>query len=336
MYVLVGSLLLCSCGILPTEEEFDRAPMVKEYEGNDYNKYTVTRGDMVQKENIDARYQGTSKEDVYGEGSGGRVKEVNVKKGQKVEIGDVLVKNYLPDQEKIIEDSKNQIEALELQIRQAKEMKAAELEKLEKTGGNKEQKENVRSQYDSQIVNCQSSLKLARLDLEAAEEEIEINETTSDIDGTVTFVDHSFDGGYAGSEDVLVTVQGKKRNRFRAKTKYAGSFAENQKTILTVAGHQYQVRVKRGSEKNVVYFYPATALSLEDGIVGSVELVLKEKKDVLFVPASLVYDMGDKKIVYMEGENGVKSIREVKVGEQIDNFIEITEGLEENQQIITS
>ena len=73
--ILVASCMLCSCGLLPTEEEFDTAPVVKEYEGNNYNKYTVVRGDMVQKESIAATYQGTTRVEVVGEGIGVQIKK---------------------------------------------------------------------------------------------------------------------------------------------------------------------------------------------------------------------------------------------------------------------
>ena len=65
-------------------------------------------------------------------------------------------------------------------------------------------------------------------------------------------------------------------------------------------------------------------------------MILKEKKNVLYLPAALVYDMGDKKIVYVEGENGIKTIREVTIGERMGNMLEITNGLKENEQIITN
>ena len=66
------------------------------------------------------------------------------------------------------------------------------------------------------------------------------------------------------------------------------------------------------------------------------DLILKEKKDVLSLPLALVYDMGGKKVVYMEGKNGVKETREVTLGETINNMVEVTGGLQENEQIITN
>ena len=333
--ILSVSLCMSSCGILPAEEEFDLAPVVKEYEGNNYSKYTVTRGDMVQKDSIDASYQGTVKYEVLGEGTATRIKKIRVKKGQKVEVGDVLVENYVADQERVIKDTNRQIESLELQIKQAKELRERELAKLKKIGGSKKQKEAVRVQYDSQIKNCESTLKLARLDLKSAKEEIEANYTTSDLDGTVTKVDTSFNGGYAEPEDVLVVVQGKKRNRFKAKTEYASRLKDGQEVTLTVLGQQYKT-VKKTSDKKIVYFYPKTELTFKNGVVGSLELILKVKKNVLYLPAAMVFDMGSKKIVYIEAKNGVRETREVTLGERIDNLVEITGGLKENEQVITN
>lgn len=55
----IAACMMCGCGILPTEEEFDAAPLVKEYSDENVGKYTVTRGDMIQSESIAVRYEGT-------------------------------------------------------------------------------------------------------------------------------------------------------------------------------------------------------------------------------------------------------------------------------------
>lgn len=333
-YLLIGCVL-SGCGILPTEEEFDAAPVVKEYEGNNYNKYTVTRGDMVQKESISVTYQGTKEMEITGTDDGGQIKKVCVQKGQQVKAGTVLVQEYLEETEDQRKEDKRQIASLQLQIKQAQEMKKRELEQLAKTGGTKEEKENVRFQYDAQIKNCQSSMQLTQLDMKEAQETIDAAVITSEVAGTVVLADHSFDGGYANSNNVLVKVQGKRKNRFSCKTKYANQYQAGQEVVVTVAGRQYKTTVKKESS-NQLYLYPKTSASIKNGAVGTVDLILKEKKNVLFLPSSLIYDMGGKKIVYMEGKNGVKETREVTLGETIDNMIEITGGLEENEQVITN
>lgn len=332
---LMTSCLLNGCGILPTEEEFDAAPMVKEYESSNTGKYTVVRGDMVERESLVASYQGTVKKEITGMEGGSRIKKICVSKGQKVKKGSVLIEEYLDEEEEALKSDQRQIDTLKLQIRQAKQMKKRELEQLSRTGGSKEEKENVKTQYDAQIKNCESSLSLTRLDMQELQETIKGASIVSEIAGTVTFVDRSFNGGYANQENILVTVQGTKKNRFRCETEYAGRFRDGQEVIVTVLGQQIKTTVKKG-KKNVVYLYPRKTLSLKNGVPGTVDLILKEKKDVIYLPQALIYDMGGKKVVYVEGKNGVKETQEVTTGEKIQNQIEITSGLKENDQILTN
>ena len=75
---------------------------------------------------------------------------------------------------------------------------------------------------------------------------------------------------------------------------------------------------------------------MKNAVTGTVDLVLKEKKNVLYVPSAIFFDIVIKKVVYIEGKEGVKEKREVSTGEQIQNEIEITGGLKENEQILTN
>ena len=76
-------------------------------------------------------------------------------------------------------------------------MRQRELEQLNRTGGSKEEKENVKTQYDAQIKNCRSSLELAKLDIQSLEETIREASLKAPISGSVIFVDNSLEGGYA-------------------------------------------------------------------------------------------------------------------------------------------
>ncbi len=327
--------MLNGCGLLPTEEEFDTAPVVKEYEGSTTSKYTVVKGDMVQTESIGVSYQGTRKVELKGTEGGSRIKKICVTRGQKVKKGDVLVEEYLDEEEEALKSDKRQIENLELQISQAQQMKKRELEQLDRTGGSKEEKENVKTQYDAQIKNCESSLQLVRLDIKELQETIRGASIVAEISGKVTFVDKSFEGAYANEENILVTIQGAKKNRFRGQTEYVDHFTNGQEVIVTVLGQQYKTTVKK-DKGETIYFYPKTELSLKNAASGTVDLILKEKKNVLYLPTALIFDMGGKKVVYIEGKNGVKETREVTTGVQIQNEIEITGGLKENEQILTN
>ncbi len=336
----VGAAFICcsltSCGLLPTEEEFDAAPVLKEYEGNNYNKVTVTRGDLVQTEDISGKYKGTVKEEILPDGVG-VIKKIYVKKGSRVREGDRILQYELPSSEKALRTAENSIEKTTLQIRQARELMALEVAKLQKTGGSKKEIENVRNQYNQQIKSYESSLELTRLDAKIAKEEIQDEEVVASVSGVVTFADGGAEGTYGSTEEPVVKIEGATKNRFEATSKYASHCKDGDVVTILVNAQEYKAEIKKDKDSDdTVYFYPKSKLNVEDGAVCTYKVVLKEKRDVLYLPSSIVYTMGDKHVVYYEDENGLKSTKEVTVGDNVNNFVEITGGLAENEQVIAN
>ena len=263
------SMCLTGCGILPTEEEFDAAPVVKEYEGASFNKVAVTRGTLAKTEEISGKYKGTVKEDIEPDGAS-VIKKIYVKKGDRVKAGDVIMQYELPGSEKTLKESNEKIAKAELQIKQAKELMTLEVEKQKKTGGGKSGIENAKNQYEQQIKALESSLELLKMDAKIAKEEIKEEQITASVNGVVTYVD----------------------------SKYASHCKEGDTVTIEVKGQEYKATIKRDKEStDSVYFYPKTKLNMEDGTVCSYQVVLKERKDILYLPSSIVYSMGDKHVV---------------------------------------
>lgn len=330
------ALCLTGCGILPTEEEFDAAPVLKEYEGASFNKVTVTRGTLEKTEEISGKYKGTVKEDIEPDGAS-VIKKIYVKKGDRVKAGDVVMQYELPGSEKTLKESNEKIEKTKLQITQARELMKLEVEKQKKIGGGSKEIANARNQYEQQIKALESSLELLKMDAKIAKEEIEEEQITASVNGVVTYVDSKAEGTYGTEGEAAIKIEGKKKNRFEANNKYASHCKEGDIVTIEVRGQEYKATVKKDPEStDSVYFYPRSKLNLEDGTVCSYQVILKEKKDILYLPSSIVYSMGDKHVVYYEDANGLKSTKEVSIGETIDNFVEITAGLEENEQVIAN
>lgn len=330
------ALCLTGCGILPTEEEFDAAPVLKEYEGASFNKVTVTRGTLEKTEEISGKYKGTVKEDIEPDGAS-VIKKIYVKKGDRVKAGDVVMQYELPGSEKTLKESNEKIEKTKLQITQARELMKLEVEKQKKIGGGSKEIANARNQYEQQIKALESSLELLKMDAQIAKEEIEEEQITASVNGVVTYVDSKAEGTYGTEGEAAIKIEGKKKNRFEANSKYASHCKEGDIVTIEVRGQEYKATVKKDPEStDSVYFYPRSKLNLEDGTVCSYQVILKEKKDILYLPSSIVYSMGDKHVVYYEDANGLKSTKEVSIGETIDNFVEITAGLEENEQVIAN
>ncbi len=335
---MVGVVCLgvTSCGVLPTEEEFDAAPMVKEYEGADFNKVTVTRGTLQKTQEINGKYKGTVREEILADGVG-VIKKINVRKGQRVSAGDVVMEYYIPGSEKALAKAENEIEKIQLQIKHAKELMALEAQKARDTGGSEKDVKNAKNQYEQQIRAMESNLKLLRMDVTIAKEEIDEGKVRASVSGRVKFVAKDAVDTYGDLENPTIIIEGKAKNRFEANSEYASHCKDGDVVSVDIRGQEYKATVKKDKEStDSVYFYPNARLNLEDGTVCSYKVILKEKKDILYIPSSIVYTMGDKHVVYYEDANGLKSTKEVTVGETIDNFIEITGGLEENEQVIAN
>jgi HlyD family secretion protein len=71
------------------------------------------------------------------------------------------------------------------------------------------------------------------------------------------------------------------------------------------------------------------------GLTASATITIDEKSDVIVVPLRAVHRQGREQVVDIVGEDGkVGSPQPVKTGVQNDQFVEITDGLQEGQQIM--
>jgi HlyD family secretion protein len=73
---------------------------------------------------------------------------------------------------------------------------------------------------------------------------------------------------------------------------------------------------------------------LPAGLTASANIVIDEKNDVVVVPLRAVRRQGREQVVEVVGEDGKSTNRAVRTGVQNDQFVEITDGLQEGEQIL--
>lgn len=335
--VLALGQLLTACGILPKEEEFQAAPLVQEFQGANYGKTKVVKGDMVDSEKVRVNFQGTTTSEMTHRDAV-KVNKVFVKKGSKVKAGDVLVRYYMEEYANRYEQADYNIKKTEMDIRHKNELLAIEIEKQKKVGGTKAEIQSVKDQYQAEINQIESNLKIYRLEKKEAKDEMRNYELRSNISGTVTYVKPDMEGKMAEYDNLAVRISGAKKNRFKADTEYAAYFKDGDIMNITVSQEVYKAKVKRvGKNSDIVYFYPLNKkLNFKEGQIGIALCIIKQKKDVLYLPSGVVYQMGNKSIVYIEDENGMKEIVEVQKGVEFNHLTEIIGGLKEGQEVITN
>jgi RND family efflux transporter MFP subunit len=73
---------------------------------------------------------------------------------------------------------------------------------------------------------------------------------------------------------------------------------------------------------------------LPGGLTASATITIDEKNDVLIVPLRAVHRQGRDQVVDLAGADGKPAPRVVKTGVQNDQFVEITDGLQEGDQLM--
>lgn len=97
-------------------------------------------------------------------------------------------------------------------------------------------------------------------------------------------------------------------------------------------------RLAHTGEENEIYpvYFRIDDMSayLYSDLRGTFSIILGEKKDTLYVPASAVTTINDEVIVYYEDEDGVRNVKPVETGLEANGKIEIVSGLKEGDTII--
>ena len=90
--LLVTTLGISGCNLMPREEQLPQAPVIEEYEGAEYTQTTVYRGDLVRTTTIYCNYVPVKEEDYSFSLGGEYIQDIYVTKGQQVKAGELLAK----------------------------------------------------------------------------------------------------------------------------------------------------------------------------------------------------------------------------------------------------
>ncbi|MGR3206311.1 efflux RND transporter periplasmic adaptor subunit [Bacillus glycinifermentans] len=297
---------------------------------------------------------------VFYEADKGDLDQIKVKEGDKVKKGAVLL-TYTNEQLKL-EKEKNElaIESSQLKIKQINEKKKA-LSKKEKEAGGQEagqQFDSQRSELDMEEKTAKLELRQYNLEKKSLERQLSDLEVRSEIEGTVISVEREAASKksevqepviHIGNTDRLI-VEGALSEYDTLKVK------KGQKVALTsdvIQDHEWRGRVAAvglvperqnetaaagASETEQAVQYPLKvkiAGRLPQGKPGF-KLIMNietDKRKANTLPAKAVKKEDDQYYVYTV-KDGKATRVDVKIGETVDNLIEIKEGISPDDQVI--
>lgn len=166
--------------------------------------------------------------------------------------------------------------------------------------------------------------------------------------GTVVFVKSMEENERSIAGQMIVITNSRQGFYLSGYTQYADHFSPGEEMVVRMKGKEYKAKIVTEEDlglqeqenneeeaKQKVYFHiEEEEAYLQSGDSGEISLLVESKEDVLYIPKSTVTTVNDKKVVYVEDKNGIRSAKYIETGIETDKYIEVTEGLKEGDSII--
>ena len=346
-------LLLPGCDLLPAEEAFRTAPLIREYQREEFEQAACVRGDLHLTRSISCVYVPVRSESLKFPISGISYDEFYVKPGDAVKEGQLLAQLDLSDIEQQIEANGREIERLTVRLEHLEQDRRLALERVEIEHGDKgpaafrEAQDAVNESYDAQRQSLEDALDIARLRLADYERQLGERQLRAPMDGAVTYVRHVNKGDVSSLNERIVTVADSTMSLFRAETDLWEYFTPGQLVTVTSSKVDYEAAVadeaslglpeqqKEPGKKAFVYFVlTEPTFDLEDNDHGTLTIELDARENVLRVPSSAISTINGETVVYYQNDEGMKAYKNVTVGLEAGNYIEVLSGLQEGDLVI--
>ncbi|MBE5937403.1 MAG: biotin/lipoyl-binding protein [Lachnospiraceae bacterium] len=347
---LFSIVALSGCQIIPKEEEYNKAALVKEYEADEFSMATVKRGDVRDYKRINCEYLNSNVQNVE-LGDWEMIKKINVKVGDKVKEGDVLAEYMSDDLDSAIEEVRYQIGIKEAMMEQAGIMQNLEIKKQELVLNDETAIQAIIENYDAEISRLGTELSDLNRQLEDYNRELEFTQIKAEFDGTVTYVNEELTmanpwergGNGAGrgmnkaKNNRVVSITDGAKPYFvadRKSSEFVEKLAEGDTIFVSNGDERYETIVHFPNKRQVYFLMDDEPEGIQSGTHADAEYVIQERLGVLYLPKSAVYKMGEEYIVYLEDENGLKSAKKITIGLEAENKVEIVDGLQYGDSVI--
>lgn len=347
--ILAGGMVITATACGQQISDDPQTILVQEEEEAAYPTTTVEYGEVVKNVTLRCTYTSTDKQELSFPDDGGLIERVEVKMGDFVQAGQLLIALDVEDLEAGIEEMEYRVAKQELELKQKEEMKAYELASAERmftyTNMTKadeeylaEQKERIEEAYKIDLENKRDALSVQKQRLEQSKKELEQGRLFAAMDGEITYLENSIKDTYTVKDRVVVTVSNLDACYFATTDiEYADCFKEGDSVVVEYrdSGQKYSCEVVPAlmdSWEEKLYFKPTGEELIACETDGNITMELDRKENVLCVPEDAIHESDNGLFVYLE-KDGLLEMRYVTVGLEGDEFVEITGGLEQGEII---
>ncbi len=341
--VVLGATLIFTsgCSLLPSEDKEEVLPAIAPPQIAKKPEYEVTTTTLESKTTSIGKIISLQEETLYFTLDGKRLKEINVKAGQKVTAGQVIGSLDVDDLKKQLRNDKLTFQTDEIQmketLRKRDEMDPVTFELAKIAFEEKRQKLiDSQAEIDKAVIiapftGTVVSLNVMKGDLIKAYDAVCIIADTSQLTaaakmtedelkgisvGMPVVVDINNAGQIKGKVKQLPVIEKEDPNNGNGGNPGGGTQRpERPEDFLTVDLEQMPKNVTRGTPL-------------------SINIITQRKENVIVIPPSTLRSIGSRTYVQVVDSNGSKREVDVEVGQQTSTEIEIIKGLTPGQKVV--
>jgi macrolide-specific efflux system membrane fusion protein len=322
-------VVLSACSLLPKEEAALAPPLVEPVQ-IEYETSEVTVKKIVKQINGMGNMVPTDQQNLFYTGVSGRIDEIQVKVGDQVDKGQVLVQMDTGN-------LKYDIQQAEIELKKAK----IRLEQLQQQKGDK---------YSIEIAGL--DVQSVEVRLKQMKEHASNAKLVSPINGFITFVTEKGRGDYVDTYEDLIQVADPSNLQLLYTAVSSGELTEvsvGMKAAVILGGKEVVGQVVQTpstvpveiKELNPDLYGRSLVIKLEEipegveaGNGAEVVITLQEKENALIIPKSALRSaFGRDYVQVLDGET--KREKDIKKGIVTDTEVEVLEGLNEGDQVIS-
>jgi len=320
---------LSGCYFLPEEEEI-LTPPLSEPEEVKYKTHTVEKGDIEYYIKGNGYFVSTSSETLQYGNVSGKIRDIFVKNGDTVEKGQLIAELETGDLSYTIKEQQINIKVAETNLKNAK------------ITGNQ-----------NSIDLAQYNLELAKLRLQKSLDQQEAARLYSSIDGVVVYVAELEPGSTIGTYQTICRIADPSDLLINFSHNDIDKLVHGMEMTVkingldtTLSGVVVQVPADvpvsaPDSERNAVKIaldIPEELGTLADyglelGDSVYVSILMDSRKDVIVLPTSYINKVSTRRYVKILN-NGIPEERDIEIGLQSGNVVEVVSGLEVGETIV--
>lgn len=363
--VLCVSLLMSACQLIPVEESLPPVPVIHPYEQSEFKLATVMRGDMSLDLTIRCVYDLARLEKLSFPVEA-PIEDVFVQQGQTVKAGDLLatldqktllqqMENYENNRNTYHRNKRHLQEMLNLELDScnaliAKLQAELALTQNESTAKTLQQQiaslqqrcETAQKNYENKVRPIDEALYILDLRVEELKPLIAERNLYAGIDGVVTYLLNIEPGEYYQKNKQFITISDINSAVFTTTGDNAEHLPVGSAVTIVTKGKELAAHVIDPTElgalqqdtKKIYIRLDQPDPTINRNESGVITIVQDSRTDVLYVDKSVIHYYDGKSFVYLPAENGLRTMRYVTLGLELRNIVEITDGLEEGEQVV--